>query len=141
MSKSYIKGIEYYLPEIEVTNELLNKEHPEWEVDKIQSKTGIKSRFITSNSEFASDMAIKAANKLFETYKIDRNRIDFLLYCTQSPDYFLPTTACILQNKLGIPTSAGALDFNLGCSGYVYGLALSKGNISWYCHKHTFNYF
>ena len=62
MSKSYIKGIEYYLPEIEVTNELLNKEHPEWEVDKIQSKTGIKSRFITSNSEFASDMAIKAAN-------------------------------------------------------------------------------
>ncbi len=130
MLKSYIKGIEYYLPEIEVTNEILSNEHPEWEVEKIESKTGIKSRFVTANNEFASDMAVKAANKLFETYEIDRNEIDFLLYCTQSPDYFLPTTACILQNKLCIPTSAGALDYNLGCSGYIYGLALAKGLIS-----------
>jgi 3-oxoacyl-[acyl-carrier-protein] synthase-3 len=55
--------------------------------------------------------------------------VDYLLLCTQSPDYFLPTTACILQDKLGIPTRAGALDFNLGCSGYVYGLGLAKALI------------
>ncbi len=53
-----------------------------------------------------------------------------MLLCTQSPDYFLPTTACLLQNRLGIPTSAGALDFNLGCSGFVYGLGLVEGLIS-----------
>ena len=55
--------------------------------------------------------------------------IDYLLLCTQSPDYFLPTTACILQHRLGIPTHAGALDFNLGCSGFIYGLGLAQGLI------------
>jgi 3-oxoacyl-[acyl-carrier-protein] synthase-3 len=52
-----------------------------------------------------------------------------LLYCTQTPDYILPTTACILQHRLGLPISCGALDFNLGCSGYVYGLGLAKALI------------
>jgi 3-oxoacyl-[acyl-carrier-protein] synthase-3 len=74
-------------------------------------------------------MAVKAAEKLFEEFSIDKNTIDFIMLCTQSPDYFLPTTACLIQNKLGIPTSAGAIDFNLGCSGYVYGLSLAKGLI------------
>ena len=50
--------------------------------------------------------------------------------CTQSPDYFLPTTACILQDRLGLGTGCAALDFNQGCSGYVYGLALAKGMIA-----------
>ena len=56
-------------------------------------------------------------------------RIDFLLLCTQTPDYPLPTTACLMQERLGLPTSVGALDFNLGCSGFVYGLALAEGLI------------
>ena len=67
---------------------------------------------------------------MFLEYNIDPNSIDFILYCTQSPDYFLPTTACIIQDKLGIPTNSGALDFNLGCSGFVYGLSLAKGLIN-----------
>jgi 3-oxoacyl-[acyl-carrier-protein] synthase-3 len=52
--------------------------------------------------------------------------VDFILFCTQSPDHFLPTSACVMQERLGIPTSTGALDFNLGCSGFVYGLGLAK---------------
>ena len=52
-----------------------------------------------------------------------------MLLCTQSPDYFLPTTACILQERLNLLNSCGALDFNLGCSGYIYGLSLAKGLI------------
>jgi 3-oxoacyl-[acyl-carrier-protein] synthase-3 len=52
--------------------------------------------------------------------------IDFLIFCTQSPDYFTPTTACVMQNALGLPTSCGAIDINQGCSGYIYGLALAK---------------
>jgi hypothetical protein len=56
-----------------------------------------------------------------------------LLLCTQSPDYFLPTTACLLQKRLGIPKNCGALDFNLGCSGFVYGLALAGGLIRSEC--------
>jgi len=129
MPKASIKAIAYYLPEEKLTNEDLNQSFPEWSADKISNKTGIFVRKISSKAEFSSDMATKAAEKLFAEFDIDRNKIDFIILCTQSPDYFLPTTACILQHKLRIPTSAGALDFNLGCSGYVYGLSLAKGLI------------
>lgn len=127
--KAKLKAISYYLPERILSNEEINESFPEWSVDKISSKTGIYKRHIASEDEFSSDMAIKAAKKLFEENDISPLDIDFVLLCTQSPDYILPTTACILQDKLGIPTSAGALDFNLGCSGYIYGLAIAKGLI------------
>jgi 3-oxoacyl-[acyl-carrier-protein] synthase-3 len=126
----FIKNISYYLPKFSLTNEKISQQFPEWNVDKISSKTGIKTRNISAPDEFSSDMAIKAAEKLFVEHNIDRNTIDFLLLCTQSPDYFLPTTACVLQDKLKLKTSCGALDFNLGCSGYVYGLSLAKGLIA-----------
>lgn len=128
--KQYIKAISYYLPQDILSNEKINAAFPEWDINKISSKTGIKDRHIAAPDEFSSDMAVKAAEKLFAENNIDRNDIDFLLLCTQSPDYFLPTTACIVQDRLGLSTSTGALDFNLGCSGFVYGLGLAKGLIS-----------
>lgn len=127
--KAKIKAISYYLPDEILSNDLIHEKFPEWSVNKISDKTGIYNRHISKSNEFVSDMAISASKKLFQEYNIDPKTIDFILLCTQSPDYFLPTTACIIQNKLGIPTSAGALDFNLGCSGYVYGLSLCKGLI------------
>lgn len=127
---AYIKGISYYLPVKVVTNEELVKEFSEWSVDKVAKKVGVYSRHLAGEHETAGDMAEKAALKLFDEYKISPNDIDFVLLCTQSPDYFLPSTACILQNRLGIPTSAGALDYNLGCSGCVYGMAMAKGLIA-----------
>lgn len=129
-TKAYITGISYYLPEFILTNDDISQTHPEWSIEKIQAKTGIFKRHIAREDEFASDMAVKAAQQLFMEYNIQSEEIDFLLYCTQSPDYFLPSTACILQDRLGLPTSAGALDYNLGCSGFVYGLALAKGLIT-----------
>ena len=128
--KTYIKALAYTLPENEITNEQLVKEFPEWSVDKIADKVGINTRFVASENETSSDLAVKAAEKLFlENPNINKEDIDFVLFCTQSPDYFLPTSACIIQNKLGLPTTCGALDFNLGCSGYIYGLSLAKGLI------------
>lgn len=129
MNQAYIFDIAYYLPSNQLSNSELETMFPEWSVDKIEKKTGIKNRHIASKDEFASDLAVKAAEKLFENKLINKSGIDFILYCTQSPDYFLPTTACILQERLGLSTKCGALDYNLGCSGYVYGLALSKGLI------------
>lgn len=128
--KAYIKGISYFLPEEVLTNEDLSNIFPEWNVEKISSKVGISKRFISSPNQTALDMAESAAQKLFVENNIEKSSIDFILYCTQSPDYFLPTSACILQDRLGLATECGALDFNLGCSGYVYGLALAKGLIS-----------
>lgn len=127
---AFIKAISYYLPERVVTNEELVKEFPEWSVDKVAQKVGVDSRHLAAENETAGDMAEKAARRLFEEYQIDPKSIDFLMLCTQSPDYFLPSTACVLQNRLGIPTSAGAFDYNLGCSGCIYGMAMAKGLIA-----------
>jgi 3-oxoacyl-[acyl-carrier-protein] synthase-3 len=84
---------------------------------------------VAAEAECASDLGITAAQRLFDEGVCTPGEIDFLLFCTQSPDYFLPTTACTMQARLGLSTACGALDFNLGCSGYVYGLALAKGLI------------
>ena len=127
---AFIKAISYYLPERVVSNEELVQEFPGWSIEKIAKKVGVHSRHIAAADETAGDMAEKAARKLFSEYGVNPSDIDFVLLCTQSPDYFLPSTACILQHRLGIPTSAGALDYNLGCSGCIYGLAVSKGLIS-----------
>lgn len=124
-----IKAIEYYLPEKILTNEQLALVFPDWSAEKILEKTGISQRHIVDVNEKASDLACQAAQKLFISGACDPDDIDFLLLCTQSPDYLLPTTACVLQDRLGLPTSCGALDFNLGCSGYIYGLSLAKGLI------------
>lgn len=124
---AYIKAISYYLPETVLSNQILVEEFPEWSVEKIAKKVGVVNRHVVKNDECASDLAQNAALSLFNEWNIDKSCIDFVLLCTQSPDYFLPTTACLLQRHLGLRTSCGALDFNLGCSGFVYGLALAKG--------------
>lgn len=127
---AYIKAISYYLPEKVLSNEDLIQEFPEWSVDKVASKVGVNSRHLAAEDETAGDMAEKAARKLFEEYNVDPKDIDFVMLCTQSPDHFLPSTACILQNRLGIPTSAGAFDYNLGCSGCVYGIAMANSFVT-----------
>jgi len=125
--KATIRAISYYLPEQVVDNAGLSALFPEWSVDKISGKTGIFERHIAAKDEYVSDMAVKAGQRLFSEHNISPDSIDFILLCTQSPDYFLPTTACLVQTRLGVPVTAGALDFNLGCSGYIYGLAMAKG--------------
>lgn len=127
--KAGIKAISYALPENRLTNEELAELYPDWSVDKIAEKTGIEVRHIASKTETASSLGIQAAEKLFAEYNIDRSCVDYLLFCTQSPDYFLPTSACLIQEKLRLSIDIGALDINLGCSGFVYGLGLAKGII------------
>ena len=126
----FIKAISYYLPVHTVTNEDLVKDFPEWSVGKVADKVGVNKRHLAAPNETAGDMAEQAARQLFAEYGISPLDIDFILLCTQSSDYFLPSTACILQNRLGIPITTGAFDFNLGCSGCIYGMAVAKGLIS-----------
>lgn len=124
-----IAAIEYFLPERTLSTADLAAEFPEWQVQKIDSRTGICDRHIAAAGECASDLAVRAAEKLFDSGACSREQVDFLLLCTQTPDYLVPTTACLLQDRLGIPTSTGALDFNLGSSGFIYGLGLAEGLI------------
>jgi 3-oxoacyl-[acyl-carrier-protein] synthase-3 len=124
-----IGPIAIHLPEKVETNAQLQEQFPSWDMDLIYEKTGIAARHIAEPHECASDLGVAAAEKLFERHGIDRGSIDFLLLCTQTPDYPLPTTACLMQDRLRLPVSIGALDFNLGCSGFVYGLSLADGLI------------
>ena len=116
-----IKAIATYLPPTIESN-------AEEDVRFIR-KIGVSERHIASDSESAGDLAVEAAEKLFCEYQIPRTKIEFIILCVQTPDYLLPTTACIVQSRLEIPKSCGAVDYNLGCSGYVYGLSMAKGMI------------
>lgn len=125
-----IKSIAYYLPEQILTNDDLAIIYDDWTAEKIFNKTGIQQRHISKNNETAVDLAYHAAEKLFNEQNINRQDIDFVILVTQSPDYYLPTSACLLQHRLGLSTNTGAFDINLGCSAYIYGLALAKSFIS-----------
>ncbi len=125
-TRAAIKDIATFLPAGTLTNEQLAEEFGDWDAAKIFEKTGINARHIAAPDECSSDLGVSAARHLFERGSCSPADIDFLLFCTQSPDYFLPTTACLIQDRLGLRLDCGAIDFNQGCSGFVYGLALAK---------------
>lgn len=125
-----IQAISYYLPKNVLDNEELSRLFPEWATaTAIEEKTGIAKRHVCDWDEIASDCAVKAAEQLFLEHQIDRQSIEFLIFCTQTGDYVSPTTACLIQKRLGLPNHIGALDINLGCSGFVYSLSVAKGLI------------
>lgn len=116
--KAYITHIAYELPEKVVENEK----------GRLQRKTGIVYRHVCADDETAADLAQRAAEKLFAN-GVERHSVEYIIFCTQSPDYILPTTACLLQDRLHLSKTLGAIDIDLGCSGYVYALGLAKGLI------------
>lgn len=126
---AHLRGIGYHLPVGRRTNEDLVRLNPKWDGDSIYAKTGIRSRPIATAGETAADLGYSAAENVIEQCRFDRANIDTLLLCTQSPDYALPTTACLLQERLKLPPDCGALDVNLGCSGFTYGIWLATALI------------
>ena len=126
--KVNISGISYYLPEkVEGLNDLQH-DNPDWDMRKILEKTGIRTRHIAASDQTASDLAYIAAEKLLSEIK-PQYQIDLLILVTQSPDYLLPTSACILQNRLRLSQNCMAFDVNLGCSGFVTALSIAGGLI------------
>lgn len=124
-----ITDLATHVPEAVLTNAMLAEETGKWSAEQIFEKTGVRERHIAAEGELASDLAAHAAQKLFDNGVVSPEEIDFLIFCTQAPDYILPTTACLLQQRLGLRRSCGAFDVNLGCSGFVYCLSLAKGLI------------
>lgn len=128
-TECYINYIEYYLPDNLLTNEDISKRFPSYNAEKISQKIGVECRHISDANQTASDLATEAAKKLLLQFPHLKREIDYVLFCSQSPDYFLPTTACLIQNKLELNNSIGAIDINQGCSGFVYALSIAKGLI------------
>ena len=123
---AYLIGVHGYVPAGVVTNDDLVRSNPAWNSEKIFAKTGIRARHVASEKQTSSDLGYCAADELLTSLNFDRTRVDAILFCTQTPDYLLPPSACLLQTRLGLPTSCAAFDFNLGCSGFVYGLWLAR---------------
>ena len=118
-----IKSIEYYLPDNIVTNDDLQKENPDWNLEKVVEKSGVYQRHIAGKNETAYDLSVKVCDKLFQSN--DKNDIDGIIYCTQSPDYIMPSNSFLLHNYLNLKDKVFAFDFNHACTGYIYGLAMA----------------
>ncbi len=128
--QSKIGSVSYYLPETLLTNDDLTQEFPGLKIKELTRLTGVISRHISAEGETSVDMAVKAAEKLFDENNIDRNTIDFVLFCSAGGDYITPASACIIQDKLNLPENCGALDINQGCTGYIYSLSVADGLIT-----------
>jgi 3-oxoacyl-[acyl-carrier-protein] synthase III len=127
--RTRIAAIAYHLPETVLDNAELARLNPRFRADKITAKTGIDRRHVAALGETASDLAVHAAERLFAETGAAPLDIDYLIFCTQAPDYVLPTSACLIHRRLVLRPGTGALDINLGCSGFVYGLGLAQGLI------------
>lgn len=128
MKSVFLNDIATYLPETILNNEDVLASDIKWDDNKVIQKLGFKSRRVVKKNEYSSDLAIGAVNNLLRNTSLED--IDFILYCTQSPDYLIPSNAFLLHNHFKFSKNVGALDFNLGCSGYPYGLSLAKGLVS-----------
>lgn len=121
-----IDNISVYFPKEQRTNEMLAIDF-NTSAEQIFKNTGIRTRYVSAKDELASDMAVKAAENLFSEQQIDKNSIDFLIFCSEGFDYIAPASSCIIQNRLGLPITIGCMDLPYGCSGYVYGLGIAYG--------------
>ena len=129
MIKIKIQSIEYFLPKKTVSNNALKIENPSWDFSKINQKVGVLSRQIAQQDETALDLAHQACLRIFKKKPELKDIIDAIVFCTQSGDYIMPSNACLLHQLLGLKDNVFATDYNLACSGYIYGLALAQGLI------------
>lgn len=125
-----IDHIAYFLPEKIVTNNDFQQENPSWEMDRIAEKTGVLQRHISAENETAYNLAVAACNRLFDDTGFDKMLIDGIIFCTQTPDYLMPSNAFLLHKELKLRQNVFAYDYNLACSGYIYGLAMAHGFIA-----------
>ena len=130
MNSARIAAVAHYLPSATLTYQAIGAEQPGWDMERLSKTVGIRSMPISGEGEFSSHMAVSAARRLLDDPLVDTEGIDYLILVTQSPDFPLPTTACLVQDALDLPQNIGAVDVRLGCSGYVYALGLAKGLVS-----------
>lgn len=122
-----IKGVQFSgvacaVPENPVDNANFAVAFGDEQMSKFEKMVGVKERRISPESVSTCILAVEAANKLKQEGRIDPGKIDAVIFVSQTPDYILPATACVIQHRLGIKNDCIAYDINLGCSGFVYGV-------------------
>lgn len=124
----HIDDLEYSLPAQVVTNEDLGREQPTWDMDRVAQKSGVLSRHVAAERETALDLAVDACARLFERH--DPRSFDGVIFCTQTPDYLMPSNAFLLHQRFRMDERMVAFDYNLACSGFIYGLAVVRGLVA-----------
>ena len=127
MYGSKILAIEYFLPKKKENNKIFKRNNPKVNIDRIKEKTGINNRFISGDNETVIDISVKAINKILK--KFPKNKIDFIILVSQTSNFRIPTSACIIQNRLDLRKNIIAFDINLGCSGFIYALRMASSLI------------
>src|SRR6476469_3898185 len=126
ISGMIVRGIVGCVPEKQISND---KDYP-WfdpaDIRKVTSMAGIKSRHVAAEGTCTSDLCRAAAQHLMKRLDWIPSSVDGLILVTQTQDYVMPSTSCILQHQLGLPETCAAFDVNLGCSAYVYGMWLAN---------------
>ena len=130
MRSSKISALSYQVPDNIYTHKQLQDLYGEEKMERLAESTGIYNRRVCSREEIASDLAFKCANRILDSQKFTRESIDLIIVATQMPDYLLPTTACIMQDRLGLSKNCAAFDINLGCSQFVYAHGVAHSMIS-----------
>lgn len=127
-SQIKLRGVAAAIPDQVITNQDLAGNVAE--INKTAGVVGINSRHITSEACCTSDLCFAAAEKLLDELGWERGSVDALIFLSQTPDYVLPATSCVLQKRLNLSTHCAAFDMTLGCSGYIYGLLVAHGLIA-----------
>jgi 3-oxoacyl-[acyl-carrier-protein] synthase-3 len=125
-----IKGISATVPKTKVNNIELSELYGEKETKKLIASIGVNTRHVVDDNTTSSDLCFDAASNLLSELSWKAEDVGALIFVSQTSDYQLPATACILQNALGLPNSSLAFDINLGCSGYVYGIQIASSLIN-----------
>lgn len=119
-----VKALAAAVPHTIIDNYKYTQYFPEDQVKEVVDKVGIYQRRFADDKTCSSDLCFAAAEKLIADNNIDKNEIDLLVFISQTPDYRMPATSVLLQDRLGLPNSTIAFDINLGCSAFIYGLSV-----------------
>ena len=131
----YINAISYYFPEDSISNEEIIKDYLPYakgndvSAQELYNQNWIKNRYQAKLSITAKDLGNYAAKRLFKEWDIDKSEVEYIIFVSDALEYKGPTTACIIQNDLGLKTSVGAIDILHGCTGFVYGLSIAEALI------------
>ena len=139
MHGSKISAIEYFLPKNVENNKIFKKNNPGVNIERIKAKTGINNRYISNENETVIDISLKAIKKILK--KFPKKKIDFLILVSQTSNFRIPTSACIIQNRLNLRKDIIAFDINLGCSGFIYALRMASSLIQSREVKNLVRYF
>ena len=125
-----ITGISAAVPKNVINNYEYDKYFKKEEIKEVIDKIGVRQRRFADDKTCSSDLCYAAAEKLLIELNIKREEIDLLIFISQTPDYRMPATSVLLQERLGLPTSTITFDVNLGCSAFLYGLSIAYSMIT-----------